>query len=108
MPGRSLAPALAADVPVPREFLYFHHENNRALRMGDWKLVSKRPDTNHYALYDLSRDRSEQVNLAAQQPDRVTAMAARWNDLDKEFQAQAGTDTNAPAGPRRARAANRD
>ena len=107
LPGRSLWPAFAKDVPVPRDFLYFHHENNRALRIGDWKLVSKRPNTNDYALYDLSRDRSEQVNLAAQQPDRVTAMSAKWNALESQFRAQAGTDTNAPTGPRRARAANR-
>jgi len=107
LPGRSLLPAFAKDVPVPRDFLYFHHENNRALRIGDWKLVSKRPNTNDYALYDLSKDRSEQVNLAAQQPDRVTAMSAKWNALESQFRAQAGTDTNAPTGPRRARAANR-
>ncbi len=106
LPGRSLVSAFAQDVPVPRDYLYFHHENNRALRMGDWKLVSKRPNTNDYALYNLSQDRSEQVNLAGQQPDRVRDMAARWSELEKQFRAQAGTDTNAPAAPRRARAAN--
>ncbi len=90
LPGRSLLPAFAKDVPVPRDFLYFHHENNRALRVGDWKLVSKRPNTNDYALYDLSRDRSEQKNLAAQQPERVAAMARRWQEIETEFRAQAG------------------
>jgi arylsulfatase len=107
LPGHSLVPAFARDVSVSRDFLYFHHENNRALRMGDWKLVSKRPNTNDYALYDLSRDRSEQVNLAEQQPERVRAMANKWVELEKEFRGQAGTDTNAPTAPRRAGAANR-
>jgi arylsulfatase A-like enzyme len=83
--GRSLVPALKSDVPVAREFLYFHHENNRALRMGDWKLVSKRPATNEYALYDLSRDRGEQKDLTVEQPERAAAMARRWQEIEGEF-----------------------
>jgi arylsulfatase len=88
--GRSLMPAFARDVPVPRDFLYFHHENNRALRIGDWKLVSKRPDTNVYALYNLGRDRIEQVNLAEQERERVAAMAQRWQEIESEFRKLAG------------------
>lgn len=98
LPGRSLVPAFAKDVSVPREYLYFHHENNRALRIGDWKLVSKRPDTNDYALYDLSRDRAEQVNLAAKEKERVASMAERWQQVENDFRKLAGP---LPAGPRR-------
>ena len=90
LPGRSLVPAFAKDVPVPRDFLYFHHENNRALRIGDWKLVSKRPNTNDYALYNLARDRSEQVNLADREPERVTSMAQRWQEIENDFRKLAG------------------
>src|SRR5262245_38363174 len=50
------------------DFLFFHHDFNRALRVGDWKLVSRRPETNHYALYNLATDRSEQNDLAAKEP----------------------------------------
>jgi len=89
LPGRSLVPAFARDVPVPRDFLYFHHDNNRALRIGDWKLVSKRPNTNDYALYDLSRDRSERVNLAGKEPERVAAMARRWQEIEIDFRKSA-------------------
>lgn len=88
-PGRSLVPALARDALVPREYLYFHHDNNRALRMGDWKLVSKRPDPEAYALFDLRQDRSEQLDLAAREPERVAAMARRWAELEAEFRRQA-------------------
>jgi arylsulfatase len=84
-PGRSLVPALAKDAVVPRDFLYFHHENNHALRVDDWKLISKRPNTNEYALYDLSRDRTERVNLAGQDPARVASMARRWQEIETEF-----------------------
>jgi len=85
LPGRSLVPALARDGAVERELLYFHHEGNRALRMGDWKLVSAREDQDVWELFDLSSDRSERKDLAAQQPDRVREMEARWRELDTEF-----------------------
>ena len=90
LPGRSLVPAFANDVPVARDFLYFHHENNRALRVGDWKLVSKRPNTNDYALYTLNNDRSEQVNLADKEPERVAVMARRWQEIEAEYRKLAG------------------
>jgi arylsulfatase A-like enzyme len=92
-PGRSLVPALEKDAPVPRDFLYFHHENNRALRIGDWKLVSKRPNTNDYALYDLSHDRCERVNLAGDNPERVASMAKQWEAIEAGFRALAAHDT---------------
>lgn len=99
LPGRSLARAFAKEVPVPRDYLYFHHENNRALRIGDWKLVSKRPDTNDYALYDLSRDRIEQENLAEKEKARVASMAQRWQEIETEFRklAAPAKDAQAPA-----------
>jgi arylsulfatase len=87
--GRSLMPALATDAQVSRDFLYFHHDLNRALRVGDWKLVSRRPETNDYALYNLAIDRSEQNNLAAKEPQRVRDMAAKWAALEQAFRAQA-------------------
>jgi arylsulfatase A-like enzyme len=40
MEGVSLAPAFQ-DQPLDREAIYWEHEGNRAIRMGDWKLVSK-------------------------------------------------------------------
>jgi arylsulfatase len=84
-PGRSLVPALARDVPIPRDEIYFHHEGNRALRQGDWKLVSVREREDRWELYDLSRDRAEIHDLAAREPDRVRAMAARWKELTDLF-----------------------
>jgi arylsulfatase len=90
LPGRSLVPAFAKDRAVTRDFLYFHHDANRALRIGDWKLVARRPDTNTWELYDLSTDRGEMVNLATRQPERVQTMAARWATIEKEFRAAAG------------------
>ena len=85
--GRSLVPAFAKDGSVTREFLFFHHEDNRALRMGDWKLVSA--GTGGWELYDLKADRGESHNLARAQPDRVRSMAARWQELQDSYVKQA-------------------
>ena len=85
LPGRSLVPAFAEDGSVRREWLFFHHEGNRALRVGNWKLVSAREDQNAWELFDLSRDRCEQSDLAAQNPDLVSKMDAKWNELDAQY-----------------------
>ena len=63
LPGRSLVPALARDVAVDREFLYWHHINNRAFRVGDWKLVSAgkgAKEDGPWELYNIRQDRCEQ------------------------------------------------
>ena len=57
--------------------LLFEHEGNRALIEGDWKLVAKGPK-GKWELYDLAADRNELHDLAPTHPDRVRAMAARW------------------------------
>ncbi|MEW6156603.1 MAG: arylsulfatase [Verrucomicrobiota bacterium] len=87
--GRSLVPAFRKDAPLPRDFLFFHHDHNRALRMGDWKLVAKRPNTNDFALYNLKRDRSEQKDLAAKYPERTATMARRWQEIEAHFRKMA-------------------
>lgn len=83
--GRSLVPAFATDVTLPRDPLYFHHDRNRALRIGDWKIVTRRPATNEWALYHLAIDRAEQSDLAGREPERLRAMAAEWDRLTARF-----------------------
>ncbi|MBL8233943.1 MAG: arylsulfatase [Bryobacterales bacterium] len=82
--GRSLKPALARDGSVPHDYLYFHHNNNRALRVNDWKLVAAGIN-GPWELYDLKKDRAEQQNLAAKEPARVNDMAALWRRTDETF-----------------------
>jgi arylsulfatase len=84
LPGRSLTPAFHKDGAAPREYLYFNHNNNRAIRMGDWKLVAT-GQTGPWELYDLGKDRSEMHNLAAAQPARAEKLAALWKQHDEEF-----------------------
>ena len=82
--GRSLIPAFARDGSVTREFLYFNHNHNRAIRSGDWKLVAI-GDNGPWELYDLGKDRSEQKNVAAANPTLASKLASKWNAVDEEF-----------------------
>ncbi len=89
-PGRSLVPAFAKDGSITRDQVFFNHEGNRALRMGDYKLVSAREDHDAWELFNLAMDRGEQRNLASAQPDRVRDMAAHWQQLQDRFSREAG------------------
>jgi arylsulfatase A-like enzyme len=82
--GRSLVPAFRKDGAAPHEFLYFNHNNNRALRVGDWKLIAT-GEKGPWELYNLRTDRSELKNLAAAEPARVQQMAATWKQHDDDF-----------------------
>jgi arylsulfatase A-like enzyme len=95
LPGRSLTPAFARDGAVAHDFLYFHHLSNRALRVGDWKLVAK-GNEGPWELYDLKTDRCEQKNLAGQYPQRVREMSAQWQECEDDFRRQAGPPPNKP------------
>ncbi len=85
-PGKSLVPAFARDKAIPREALFFHHLDNRAIRVGDWKLVSN--GKGPWELYNLKTDRGETTNLAARQPARVKELAAHLERLSADFAAQ--------------------
>ena len=67
-PGRSLSAAFDRDVRIDREDLWWLHEGNRAIRVGDWKLVTARGRP--WELYDLRRDRAESHDLASNDPRR--------------------------------------
>jgi arylsulfatase A-like enzyme len=73
--GKSLVPALQGK-PLGERTLAWEHEGNRAVRVGDWKLVAA--FRGPWELYDLSRDRTELNNLAARQPDKAKELAAAW------------------------------
>ena len=82
-PGKSLVPALVSDVTIPRESLWWLHEGNRAIRVGDWKLVAAKGTP--WELYDLKTDRAEQNNLAAKMPDKVKELEVAWQSQTDSF-----------------------
>ncbi len=75
--GLSLLPILEGKARQPHDAMYWEHFNSRAIRMGNWKLVS-RPNSD-WELYDLSVDRTETNNVASSNPERVKMMARAWD-----------------------------
>jgi arylsulfatase len=73
--GKSLLPAFAGK-PIERDAIYWEHEGNRAVRVGDWKLVGKHAQP--WELYEISKDRVEGHDLAATMPDRVRTLVAKY------------------------------
>lgn len=96
--GTSLVPAIAADVGVPHDFIFFHHIGNRAIRVGDWKLVAAGKE-GPWELYDLRTDRSETTDLAAQHPLRAHRLAELWESTEREFRRMAASDEWPPTEP---------
>ncbi len=75
--GVSLVPAFAGKSLNRTRPLFWEHEGNRAIRIGDWKLVSKHPGD--WELYNITTDRTEMNNVAGVQSERVDEMAKHWN-----------------------------
>lgn len=75
--GRSLVPAFT-DQPIVREALFWEHEGNAAVRVGDLKLVRSGRKAK-WELYDLAKDRTERHDLAEDRPAEVASLAARWD-----------------------------
>ena len=84
MSGRSLLPAFRNEPDKPRT-LVFEHENNVAIREGDWKLLAQKalardglkPDV-RWELYNLADDPVEQHNLAAMKPELVERLSRKF------------------------------
>lgn len=93
--GISLAPLLAGRSIETRPPIHFLFAGDRALRHGDWKLVSFQ--SGPWELYNLAQDRTEQHNLAAQHPDRVARMSAQWQDMTENVLRAPGKERAAPS-----------
>jgi arylsulfatase len=78
MQGASIMPILKGEEREPYD-MFFRFGDNRAVRVGDWKLVSFRGSP--WELYDLSKDRTELNNLA-NEPGlaalNVERLQAKW------------------------------
>lgn len=81
MEGKSLVPAFAGK-EIERDAIYWEHEGNAAIRVGDWKLVRSWVDE-EWELYNLKTDRTEQNNVAAAHPTTVAGLTRRWHEWAK-------------------------
>lgn len=82
-PGRSLVPAFESDTTIQRDYLWWFHDGHRAIRIGDYKLVSANGDP--WELYDMSSDRAESNNLITSQPQKAKRLESAWNSKLNEF-----------------------
>ncbi len=78
--GVSLTPLFRGDSIRRDQPLCFEHHGNLALRDGRWKIVSayKKDQPTKWHLYDMQTDRTEQVDLADQHPDKLRELVDRW------------------------------
>ena len=81
MEGRSLAPAFD-NKPIERDAIFWEHEGNAAVRVGDWKLV-RLGRTGPWELYNMKADRTELHDLSAQEPGRAKELEAKWEEWAK-------------------------
>jgi arylsulfatase len=88
MQGISLVPAFEGEPLNRSQPIFWEHEGNRAIRIDNWKLVSRvnrnlrftEKDIDQWELYDLNQDRTEMHNLAFKYPERVQEMASLWEE----------------------------
>ena len=88
--GVDLIPFLTGkDAGTPHETLFWRQGGKTALRHGDWKLVrmGKRLESGNakWELYDLSKDISEENNLATSHPERLTELVELWEKMNGEM-----------------------
>jgi arylsulfatase len=90
MEGISLFETLRGET-APERVLSFEHQGTTAIRVGDWKLVSRDrkaltrdgfSETAEFELYNIARDRSETRDLSLEFPGRVAALK---NQMLEEF-----------------------
>ncbi len=83
--GRDIWPVLTQGAKTPHEeiLLMGSRPGQRAIRVGDWKLLVNpqefrgKVESSPLELYNLANDPGEQHNLVSEQPERVKIMKAR-------------------------------
>lgn len=80
--GESFASALNGRRWTRSRPIFWEHEGNRAVRKGQWKLVSKYPG--NWELHDMSRDRTELTDLADKNQAKVKELSRLYEDFAKQ------------------------
>ena len=93
--GKSLLPVFEGKKRDGHDTLYFHFGTDRALRRGDWKLVSAK--LGKWELYNMRKDRGETNDLADKRPARVASMSKEWFRLAENVDRLSGEQL-APVG----------
>lgn len=83
--GKSWRGVLAGEAETPRtneDCLAWELFGNRALRQGDWKIrwQIKPLGKSAWELFNVTSDPAERHDLAPEQPERLAALVAKWDD----------------------------
>jgi len=73
----SLMPLLTGEGTFASRPLFWEHEGNAAIRVGDRKLV-RLGMNGKWELFDMKADRTEQNNLAADSTEEVDTLSRQW------------------------------
>ena len=84
--GIDLTPAFRGKTFSRSNALFWEHEGHRAVRDGKWKLVASHDDP--WELYDMEADRTELHNLAAEWPEVVRDLVAKYETWAKRVGAK--------------------
>jgi arylsulfatase B len=87
--GLNLLPWFAPNPTIPPERpIFWRHGRASALRQGDWKVVRQFPPNQPigpWELYNLRKDPAEAYDLAPAEPDRVSALAAIYENFNRQM-----------------------
>ncbi len=85
LPGVSIRPVFKKDIELNRNAIYFNHSGNKALRVGDWKIVASDRYNMPWELYNMVEDRGETNGLSVEYPELFQSMVKQWELLDEEY-----------------------
>lgn len=87
--GKSMLPVLqGGSDPIHTEPIFWEHEGNKAVRLGQYKLVQdwEKDQPDNWELYDLEADRTEMNDLAEEMPEKRREMAALYEKWARDHQ----------------------
>lgn len=88
--GFDMLPVLAGKAPSPRTEMFWQRRQDKAARVGHWKWVET---SQGQALFDLAADIGESHDLAAEKPDVLQRVRARFDAW------RAAMEQSEPRGP---------
>jgi arylsulfatase len=75
--GKSLLNCFTGAPMTDSRTLFWEHEGNRAVRIGDWKLLAAHNES--WQLYDVAHDRTELHDLAKARPEKVAELRQAYD-----------------------------
>src|SRR5690606_29364435 len=89
MVGESFLPLLkGSNAPIHDQPIFWEHEGNKAVRLGNYKAVMKWEEDRRgkWELYEISKDRTELNDLSEKEPDRLASLVAAWEEWARTHQ----------------------